>query len=222
MTQEVEMSWVELVDDDELTEEEVAELEAAEAEPAVELEGGDDGEGGEGGIPDFSAGEDEGRPEITRVEAAPISTQRVLAERETVRRQVDGAAQEGPPSEREIRAALASEAEAAERMREEVLAQRQRDQDARDREIRQRRKAEREKERLAQEAMAARRAEEKKQEEDRQARATAVREGRPQNQILDLSGIDDEIDFALDSILGPNLSYVPPPMPPADDDKDKK
>ena len=45
-----------------------------------------------------------------------------------------------------------------------------------------------------------------------------MRHGMQDKQLLDLSGIDDEIDNALDSILGPNLS---PPSPPSDDDEKK-
>lgn len=212
VTQEVEMNWVEIVEN-ELTEEEIAELEREAAREEAPGEA----------LPDLTPTIEEEKPEITRVEKAPVSTKRAFAERETLRRAAEEA-QEGPPLEAEILAARAEadrrEGESAERMREEVLAARKRDQDARDREMRQRRKAEREKERQAQEAMAERRAQEKKDEE---ARASAVREGRPQNQLLDLSGIDDEIDFALDTMLGPNLSYPPPsPLPKSDDDKDKK
>lgn len=239
MTTEVEMSWVELVDDD-LIEESAEEL------PKL-----------------YDEGE---RREITRVEDAPASTRRIEREKAAALAEAQALDHlEGPPISDQTRdarlqealatakrpavdeAKLAAEAAKKERLsqflqavsasippgalkvsdvasepsdadldklREEALAARKREQDARDREILEKRRAERVRERVEQEAKRARREQEKREEEER---AAALRTGTPDKQLLDLSDIDDEIDNALDAVLGPNLSY-PPPAPAGEDE----
>jgi hypothetical protein len=100
-------------------------------------------------------------------------------------------------------------------LREEALAARKREQDARDREILSRRRAERERERIEEEAKQARRDQEKRDEAER----AAARQGAPNAALLDLSGIDDEIDSALDTMFGSTFSEHPPP--PSDDSEEK-
>lgn len=216
-TQEVEMSWVELVDED------VEEVAASEPLPKLYSE------------------EDEAqeRKEVTRVESAPASTQRIEAEKavvalaneakETAKRpaieeekiaaeaaarkerlsqflQAAGSIPPGALKVSDLQSTPPSDVD-HDKAREEALAARKREQDARDREILERRRAERVRERLEQEAKERRRALEREEEE----RAAAMRTGAQDKALLDLSGIDEEIDNALDGIFGSHLSYPPPP-----------
>lgn len=81
---------------------------------------------------------------------------------------------------------------AHDQLREEALAARKREQDRRDRELR-------EKARIEREAKSAMRAREEREEAEREI--TALRQGLPDSRLLDLSGIDDEIDSALGSFF---------------------
>lgn len=138
LTTNVEMSWVELVDDD-----------LEEDTDAAELEGPPE--------PRFDAATVEvAVPAIIPPNAAPAGIEPVATA--PIMTTEDEAVS--------ARVAAASIAPAdAEKLRLEALAARQREQDARDRELRQRRKAERERERLEQEARQARREQEQRDED---------------------------------------------------------
>jgi hypothetical protein len=205
ITQEVEMSWVELVDDD------IEDAPDSKVPAAVEE-----------ALPNLAPTEPDEKPIITKVEDAPVSTERLEAERAAVRAQhtepmpLQQAPERTTAKHAPLDASRLAAEEEAERAHREALATRKAKQDEADRALRVRRKLERERERVEEEARVARRAREKEEEEERIAAISQP--PPPPSQRLDLSGIDDEIDNALDNIFGPNLSY-PPPAP---DDDDKK
>jgi hypothetical protein len=228
MTTEVKMEWVELVDDDL-----VEEPPSAEA-PVLPKVHDDEGDSREltrlelagvvserieneraAALAEGQAEELEGPPISQTVRDSRLAEEAAKKERLSQFLQAtSGSVPPGALSVSEIPPA-SSDAD-HDRMREDALAARKREQDERDRKILERRRAARERERVEEEARQALREHSKREEEERLA---AIRHGVPDGQLLDLSGseVDHEIDQALDTILGPNLSYPPPP--PSDQEK---